>query len=256
MTSYGVVNQKGGVGKTTTAVNLSVGLALKGENVLLIDCDPQGNATTGLGIEKSKIESSIVDLLVATSEDNLTDESVNKSILHLEFGLDIIPSVTELAVLDQSLATSIGRETLLRTLVEKLGDRYQWIILDSPPSLGFMTINVLCASNQVIVPLQSEFYSLEGISQLLKTIQLVQKRINPQLKIGKVVLTMHDPRSKSAQQIHHEVANYFGDILAKTVIPRNVRLSEAPSFGEPALLRFPSSKGAIAYQDLLKEVFV
>lgn len=253
MPIWGVVNQKGGVGKTTTAVNLAAGLALRGQRTLLVDCDPQGNATTGLGIPKPT-KTSLYDVLLAATDGLATPESVRAAIIPINEKLHAIPATLDLAGAEAILLNAVGKELILRDALEPIKGEYDWIILDAPPSLGLITINVLAAVERVLVPMQCEFYALEGLSQLLKTVDVVKRRINPSLQIGKVILTMHDPRSRLTLQVAQEVEDYFGDKLSAVVIPRNVRLSEAPSFGEPAVVRFPTSKGASAYQNFVDEV--
>lgn len=254
MQVWGVVNQKGGVGKTTTAVNLAAGIAARGSRTLLVDCDPQGNATTGLGIEKKKAKVTLYELLVQTAETGKAPENIESAILKVDGHLDVIPATLDLAGADSVLYGSVGKELILKEMLAPIKGSYDWIIIDAPPSLGLLTINVLAACDHVLVPMQCEFYALEGLSQLLKTIEVVKRRINPSLEIGKVLLTMHDPRNRLTQQVAKEITEYFGDKVSRVVIPRNVKLSEAPSFGEPAVTRFRSSKGAAAYIQLVDEV--
>jgi chromosome partitioning protein len=249
---WGVVNQKGGVGKTTTAVNLAAGLALSGQKTLLIDCDPQGNATTGLGVDKGAIENTLYELLVGFAESTETDPK--KAILHLSENLDLIPATLDLAGAEPVLLSAVGKEMILRDVLEPIRAEYDWIILDAPPSLGLLTINILGAADGVLVPMQCEFYALEGLSQLLRTVDVVRRRINPSLRVAKVLLTMVDNRSRLTHQVSQEVRDFFGEKVSATVIPRNVRLSESPSFGEAAVQRYPTSKGAAAYKDFVKEV--
>ncbi len=247
-TLYVVVNQKGGVGKTTTAVNVAAAIALANRRVLLVDADPQGNATSGVGIEKNKLPSSIYHVLV---DDLPVEEVVIRTALD---GLDIVPSTIDLAGAEIELMTCISREQVLKHALEPLKNRYDYIFVDTPPSLGLLTINCLTACEKAIVPIQCEYYALEGISQLMRTIELVRRRLNPGLRIAHVLLTMKDPRLRLAQQVEEEVRGYFGDIVSPVVIPRNVRLSEAPSFGLPVVVYDPKSRGAEAYRQFAMEV--
>jgi chromosome partitioning protein len=250
MPVWGVVNQKGGVGKTTTAINLAASFADRGSRVLLVDCDPQGNATTGLGLDKRSLSASLFDALAAAQ----SDTPIPLPILPVREGLDLVPATLDLAAAEGALSTAVGRELLLKDLLEPVRAQYDWILLDGPPSLGLLTLNILAASDAILVPMQSEFYSLEGLSQLMKTVDAVRRRLNPELRIAKVVLTMHDGRSRSAAQVAAEVRAFFGEKMATVFIPRNVRLNEAPSFGAPAVDLFPTSKGAVAYRELAEEV--
>lgn len=254
MPTWGVVNQKGGVGKTTTSVNLAAGLAQKGFRTLLVDCDPQGNASTGLGIDKATTQTSLYDVLSAAAEGEVAPELVQQSCQRIKPNLSVLPATLDLAGAEPILQNAVGKELILRDALQTVAAEYDWIILDAPPSLGLLTINVLAASDGVLVPMQCEFYALEGLSQLMKTVDVVKKRINPKLHIAKVLLTMYDPRNRLTQQVSEEIESFFGSKLSKVVIPRNVRLSEAPSFGESAIERFPGSKGATAYLEFVEEV--
>lgn len=254
MPIWGVVNQKGGVGKTTTAVNLAAGLAMRGRKVLVIDCDPQGNATTGLGADKTKLEVTLFEVLSEVVDDPERAQAIERAILRVRPNLDLIPSTLDLAGAEPVLMNAVGKELILRDAIEPVRNRYDWIILDAPPSLGLLTINILAACEEVLVPMQCEFYALEGLSQLVKTVDVVRKRINPDLKLARVLLTMYDPRSRLTHQVQQEIGDYFGEKVARAVIPRNVRLSESPGFGEAAVVRFPTSKGAGAYMEFVDEV--
>jgi chromosome partitioning protein len=251
---WGVVNQKGGVGKTTTAVNLAAGLALKGRRVLLVDCDPQGNATTNLGVDKRRAETTLYEVLLAAVDEPQGEDGIRKAIVPVAENLDLVPATLDLAGAEAFLLNAVGKELILRDALETVRGEYHWIVLDAPPSLGLLTVNILGAADAVLVPMQCEFFALEGLSQLLKTIEIVRRRINPSLGVAKVLLTLHDGRNKLTQQVSQEVVDYFGDKVSHIVIPRNVRLSESPSFGEPAVSRFPSSKGAGAYLEFVEEV--
>ncbi len=243
-----IANQKGGVGKTTTSVNLSACLAYLGKKVLLIDIDPQGNATSGVGIDKGDVDQCIYDILV---EDVHPDQVIRSTDVE---GLDIIPSTIQLAGAEIELVPTISREVRLSRALEKVEKQYDYLIIDCPPSLGLLTINSLTASDAVLIPVQCEYYALEGLSQLLNTVRLVQKHLNHQLMIEGVLLTMLDARTNLGIQVIDEVKKYFQDKVYQTIIPRNVRLSEAPSYGKPIIIYDPKSRGAEVYLDLAKEV--
>ena len=242
-----VANQKGGVGKTTTSVNLSAAFAEMGKKVLLIDCDPQGNATSGLGIEKDGLELSIYDALI-------NDTPMEEIIIQTQFGLDVVPSVMDLAGAEVELVNLEDKQYRLKKAVELVKKNYDYILIDCPPSLGHVTLNALTAADSVLLPLQCEFSALEGLSQLLSTVQLVQEQLNEKLRIEGLVLTMYDSRTNLAEQVVEEVKTHFPDMVYATKIPRNVRLSEAPSFGKPIFAYASSSKGAQAYMSLAEEV--
>ncbi len=254
MPIWGVVNQKGGVGKTTTSVNLASGLALRGKRVLLVDSDPQGNATTGVGLDKTSIRTTLYDVLAAIADDPEDRAAVDGAIVEATDLLHVIPATLDLAGAEPMLLNAVGKETILKEALGPLKERYDWIIIDAPPSLGLLTINVLCAADRLVVPMQCEFYALEGLSQLMKTIDIVRKRLNSHLSIAKVLFTMYDARNKLSLQVADEVRGYFNGKVAGAIIPRNVRLSEAPGFGEPAVSLYPTSKGATAYMAFVDEV--
>jgi chromosome partitioning protein len=245
-----ITNQKGGVGKTTTSVNLGACLAYIGKSVLLVDIDPQGNATSGVGIEKGDVTQCIYDVLVDDAE---VKDLVKPSKVE---NLSVIPATISLAGAEIELVPTISREVRLKRALEKVKDDYDYIIIDCPPSLGLLTINALTASDSVIIPVQCEYYALEGLSQLLSTVRLVQKHLNHDLMIDGVLLTMLDARTNLGIQVIEEVKKYFQDKVYRTIIPRNIRLSEAPSHGEPIIIYDAKSKGAEVYLELAKEVVI
>lgn len=243
-----IVNQKGGVGKTTTAVNLGAFLAKKRKKVLIIDLDPQGNATSGYGFEKSSLKNTVYDLLV--NEEDIANVITNTNVKNV----DMCPTNINLAGAEVELVSAISRETILKRALEPVLDKYDYIIIDCPPSLGLLTINALTACEGVIVPIQGEYYALEGLAQLIDTINMIKKKLNPVIGIMGVVITMHDRRTQLTKQVVEEVQKYFGDKVFKTFIPRNVRLAEAPSHGLTIDEYDAKSKGSIAYQALANEV--
>lgn len=243
-----IANQKGGVGKTTTAVNLSSCLAFKGKRVVIIDIDPQGNTTSGLGIDKKTIEKSIYEVLI---NDVKIENALMKTAIE---NLYICPSNIQLVGAEVELVSVISRETRMKVSIEDIRSKYDYILIDCPPSLGLLTLNALTASDTILVPIQCEYYALEGLSQLMNTVKLVQRHLNPALDVEGVVLTMFDARTNLSIQVVEDVKKHFRNKVYRTVIPRNVRLSEAPSFGLPIILYDPKSKGAECYLDLAQEV--
>ncbi|KRL52977.1 MAG: AAA family ATPase [Furfurilactobacillus sp.] len=243
-----LANQKGGVGKTTTSVNLGACLANQGQKILLVDTDAQGNATSGIGIQKANIQKDIYDVLV-------NETPISEVILPTNHpGMDIVPATIQLSGAEIELTNLMARETRLKDALQEVHDDYDFILIDCPPSLGLLTINAFTASDSILIPVQSEYYALEGLSQLLNTIKLVQKHFNRSLRIEGVLLTMFDARTNLGAQVNAEVQKYFGDRVYKTIIPRNVRLSEAPSHGLAIIDYDPKSRGAEVYSQLAEEV--
>ena len=243
-----IANQKGGVGKTTTAVNLGAAIAELGYRTLIIDLDPQGNATTGLGVNARNLEHAIYDVLM---HELPLDECVEPTSVR---NLFVAPATIDLAGAEIELVPAFSRELRLRRAIAEMGDDYDFTIIDCPPSLGLLTVNGLAAATEVIVPIQCEYYALEGLSQLLRNVSLVQSNLNPALIVSAIILTMYDARTKLADQVASEVRLHFGPKVCRNVVPRTVRLSEAPSFGQPIIVFDTASRGALAYRELAKEV--
>ena len=244
---FSFCNQKGGVGKTTTAINVAAGISERGFKILLIDLDPQGNATSGLGIDKNSCKSTSYELI-------LSDIGAQDVILKTEFAnIDLIPATTALAGAEVELVSQYGREFILRNKLESVRSQYDFIFIDCPPSLGLLTINALVASDAIMVPLQCEYYALEGLGQLLSTFNLIRERLNEKLDIGGVILNLADFRTNLTNQVIEEVKNYFGDKVFDTIVPRSIRVSEAPSFGKPAVFYDRYNKGSLAYLAVAKE---
>ena len=244
-----IANQKGGVGKTTTAINLGASLAVAEKRTLVVDIDPQGNASSGLGIKDRASRPTIYDVLIGRSS---MSEAIVESV-HLP-GLDVVPSTRDLVGAEIELISTPNRESILRGAIREVRDRYDYVLVDCPPSLGLLTLNTLTAADSVLIPIQCEFYALEGLSQLLNTVRLVQRGLNPNLDIEGVLLTMYDRRLNLSRQVADEARDYFGDKVYQSTIPRNVRLAEAPSFGQPIVQYDVLSSGAEAYLALAQEV--
>ena len=244
-----IANQKGGVGKSTTAVSLGAALADIGYRVLVIDLDPQGNASTGMGIRHEARETTVYEVVVA-------EASIEDAIVHTQIeGLHAVPSTIDLAGAEIELVSQFSRETRLKRALQPVSEgRYDFVLLDCPPSLGLLTVNALTAAEELIVPIQCEYYALEGLGQLLRNVNLVQQNINPELRLSGIVMTMFDPRTKLSEQVVAEVRRFFGEIVYDVIIPRTVRLSEAPGFGQPITVYDPKSKGAETYRSLAREV--
>ena len=241
-------NQKGGVGKTTTVVSLASYLALDGQRVLLVDLDPQGNATSGLGIDRTSLAASVYDLLLS---DVSIDDVVETTSVE---GLFVLPSDRSLAGAEVELVSSSGRERRLKHVLDGVGDTYDFVLLDCPPSLGLLTVNGLTAADSVLIPLQCEYYALEGLGQLMATIDLIREHLNPRLSTKGVVLTMHDGRTSLSADVTTEVRRHLGDQVFEALVPRSVRLAEAPSYGRPIAQYSPNSRGALAYQAITAEL--
>ena len=242
-----IANQKGGVGKTTTAVNLSAALAELGRKILVVDLDPQGNASTGLGIDPGRRQSGVYQVVSAGTP---VERSVMETVVP---GVWMVPSTIDLAGAEIELVGQFSRETRLARAIESVAPTYDFVILDCPPSLGLLTVNALTASDELIVPIQCEYYALEGLGQLLRNVRLIQQNLNQKLRLTGIVLTMYNPRTRLSEQVVDEVKRYFGARVYDTVIPRTVRLSEAPGFGQPITSYDPRSKGAKAYRNLARE---
>ena len=243
-----IINQKGGVGKSTTAINLSAALGEMDKQVLLVDLDPQGNSSSGLGVEKSQVQNCIYDVL-------LNDVPVEEVIIpDVCEGLDLVPATINLAGAEVELVSEMARENRLKDAIGALRGKYDYIFIDCPPSLGLLTVNALVAADKLLIPIQCEFYALEGVTKLLDSMKRVKTRLNPTLDIYGVLMTMYDGRTTLSRQVVEEVRSYFGRLVFETLIPRTVKLSEAPSFGQPITLYDPSGKGAQSYMSLAKEV--
>ena len=242
-----IANQKGGVGKTTTTINLGACLAANGRKVLIIDLDPQGNTTSGLGLEKDKLLNTSYEML-------LEDCRASEALLSLpDFSLDVIPSSVDLAGAEVELVGIDNRESLLTKQIQRLKGKYEFVLIDCPPSLNILTINAFKAADSILVPIQCEFYAMEGLTQLINTINLVKQRLNPKIQIEGILFTMYDSRTNLSEQVVQEITSFLPKKVYQTKIPRNIRLAEAPSYGLPILYYDAASKGSLAYQELAKE---
>lgn len=243
-----VANQKGGVGKTTTVVNLSAYLAIKGKKVLIIDSDPQANATSGLGIDRHKVAKTTYDVII--KEFPLSETIIPTDVQNL----DIAPANIDLVAVDLELVSVFARESRLREAIYDEVGKYDYVLIDSPPTLGLLTINAMVAADSILVPIQCEYYALEGVSLLMDTLKRLRRSLNPKVDIWRILLTMYDSRTTLSKQVAEEVRDYFPNKVFKTMIPRSVRLGEAPSFGKPIMYYAPESRGAVAYEALAEEV--
>lgn len=242
-----ISNQKGGVGKTTTAVNLAAALAEKNKKVLILDIDPQGNATSGFGVKKGELERTVYDVLIR-------EENIENAMIHTKYKVDLVPANIALAGAEIELVSMLSREMRIKRAINPIKENYDYIFIDCPPSLGLLTLNALTAAKSILIPIQCEFYALEGLTQLVNTIKLVKHNLNENLYIEGILMTMFDGRNNLSFEVIGEVKKNFGDLVYKTYIPRNVRLSEAPSFGEPIMIYDKNSRGAISYTELAKEM--
>ena len=246
--TFSIVNQKGGVGKTTSAINLATAFAQRSKKVLIIDMDPQGNASTGLGIGYDNRQNTIYETLI--NQCNIDDAIIKTKVKNL----DIITSTVDLSGIEVEMANYHNREFLLKDKIDRIENKYDYIFIDCPPSLGLLTINTLCATDYILIPMQCEFFSLEGLSHLLTTLELVRDNLNSNLKIAGIMLTMHDRRNKLTEAVENDVRSYIGEKVFKNIVPRNIRLSEAPSHGMPGILYDSKCKGSIAYKKLAFEI--